>query len=529
MANVEQVRRVILKQVPLQFGPVKLNFKLAWAALVVLVGFMFIVAGTAAGAAVVGVGMAVLLVVLYLVGFAVQPFDNMQTTAVAKAYRVANHKLSQGTFTADDMVEGEIFGIDDKNVRRPKPIRQIGRMDFIAHQPQNVQVEEGQPPPAPLGVVRDRRYDTYTSLLWWRGSSLLSANDSSREGLLNHFARLLDDMAPGDSPLHRFAWRFQTILNEQQYPEKTLSELRKAANLSRTSAPNEQHLIDWFDEMGGESLEHRTTMSLTIRGSQVKREAKSMGSVEEVLLRYGWDFYNALMGVGLGFSPVGVKAARLMSYNELVIENRLSLDPVFGQPLWEQWQGPQDDYDLLSEHVAWPKYANFTQDDYCQLGLTYHKGFYIAEFPRSGMFSDQFWNLLRVPIPKTVTAVFNMIDPKHAQRRAEFASAGATGRIVDRQEARKLVTQAQQVSVELTTGHEGEVARNIGQVGQVTVYIDVTGASLEEVNSNADRLRSAWSGSRFLVEPLKGMQAKGIEALLPAGRGLRDYEPPSWI
>jgi hypothetical protein len=64
------------------------------------------------------------------------------------------------------------------------------------------------------------------------------------------------------------------------------------------------------------------------------------------------------------------------------------------------------------------------------------------------------------------------------------------------------------------------MATHQGQVGRVRCYIDLTGASLEEVTANATLLQHAATDARFLIEPLTGRQHLGIEAVMPIGRGL---------
>jgi hypothetical protein len=526
MAPTEPRERLYVREEKaIEAGPFKGNFKTLWAVSLGILCVVAIVFSSVANVVYIGLTFTFLVFVAYVLLFGIQPFEGLKTTASAKGFRSGNHAYrglrGQNRHTSDQPQVGEVFGVPNptkKRKRRPKPVKRIGRVDFIPHE-----IRGGT-----LGVAWDHPYNTYSSTMWVAGSSLHSDNPRMQMDRLQGFAMLLDQMAEIGSPVHRFKWREQTLLGEQQYPEHLVQTIRDGAMLDSSSYPNEDVLLRRTAEMGRESVIHRTTMSLSVYAPHVKREAKAVGGAENVLVQQLKDFYGSAMGTEEGYSPIGLKAATFLTYNELVLENRLALDPVFAQPYWQEWPGPEDDDDRLSEYDAWPGYVNLEHDDYCRLGETYHMGFYIEEFPRQGMLPDQFWNILKLRIPKTVTTVFEMVPIHRAERRAQYATSGARGSNVDRAQAQRRVTESQMRTERLATEHEREIAEQTGQVGRIRCYIDLTGASLEEVRANAQTLRGATRDARFIIEPLVGRQHVGIEAVMPTGRGLATIPVPEW-
>jgi len=202
--------------------------------------------------------------------------------------------------------------------------------------------------------------------------------------------------------------------------------------------------------------------------------------------------------------------------------NLLRLDPVFAQPLWQQWRRPRDTEYLLDEKLAWPVASDFRSGDIVRLGETYHLGYYIDEFGESGMAQDAFWELLGVPVPKTVSVVFQMIPWRKAKTTAKRYRTGVTGVNVDRTREDKLVLEEHVWAEEEAITHEREVARSMGQVGRIRGYIDVTGDSPEQAHAYARLLRSAvTTNTPFVIRPLTNRQLRGIETVMPLARGLR--------
>ncbi|MBA3757317.1 hypothetical protein H0X09_00395 [Candidatus Saccharibacteria bacterium] len=525
MAPGDNQLLLVPKEKPIQAGPFKINYKGFWIVLLCFISFCAVFVSAAAGVVLYGLAFTGLAVVFFFLLIGIQPFERLQTTALAKSFRVGNHRtrnqLGHHRHSSIQPEVGEVFGLEMGKGKRPKPIKRIGRVDFIPYDTANAK--------GVLGVAFDHRFNTYSATLQANFSSMIGASKATRRERLGGYANLLDTMAEVGSMVDRFSWSDQTLIGEKQSPEQIVEAIRSGAGLTREHPPNQEVLLQRTEQMGENSVIHRTSMTLTIRAPAVKREARILGGVEEVLVQQAKAFYASATGRGVGHSPIGLKSASFLDYNQLVLENRLRLDPVFAQSVWQEWVGLEDTQTLLSEQIAWPGYADFEPTDHCKLGQTVHMGFYIAEFTRTGMQPDLFWEILKVPVPKTVTTVFDMLPPALARRHAEWSTTGATNVVVERAAKSRRVTATQHRAAEVADAHEWELAAHQGQVGRIRCYIDLTGETLDEVRSNAAQMRNAWADARFLVEPLEGRQHLGIHAVLPTGRGLVTLPFDNWL
>lgn len=513
---------VVPRERSIKAGYIDFDYKLIWKLAFCLLGLCLIIVGSQMNHAVVGFSLAIMLALLYVGFIGFQPYDRMQTTLLARLFRSSRQwlmNLRGGTYNSDQPARGEAFGAKATKPKLPKPLAQIGRVEFIPH------IRAG----GVLGIAFDRSYGSYSATMLAHGSSLLSLDERTKKERMGAFAQLLNTMAELSNHVYRFAWREQTLIGEELKSESLYRSIRDAAQLNRDNPPNKDVFLAETMRMGASSIVHRTTLTLSIDAKQSARKAKQAGGPEEVLVAQLQSFHAAATGGELGRSPIGLKAATYLSYNDLLFENRLALDPVYAQSLWQQRSQLGEDHELHDQQLAWPGYANFEAPDHCQLGQTYHMGFYISELTRTGMPPDQFWSILKLQVPKTVITVFEMVPSARAARFAQWSTTGETGTNADRLASSQRVTASQHLSAEAAATHEMEIASNLGQVGRVRCYIDLTGSSLEAVRTSASLLRHAAAEARMMVEPLDGRQHLGITAAMPIGRGLATLSPPGWL
>jgi len=133
---------------------------------------------------------------------------------------------------------------------------------------------------------------------------------------------------------------------------------------------------------------------------------------------------------------------------------------------------------------------------------------------------EQFWDILEAPIQKTVSIVFGMVPTSVALTRSQWNANAAAKAATDRTNRGRRVRATERIAEDLTNQREMEIASSQGEDGQVSCYISVWGATPEECDANAKGLYHAASKARFVIMPLSHRQERGIEAVMPIGRGL---------
>lgn len=496
------------------FGKIWADWKLPWLLFTFISSVALIVIGVAVGlwwSGWVYTGFAVLF---YLTFIQVR-IPRLKIPPITWLHRRGLHWyrgfMGYNWYQSLDPAIGEAFGITTGERNPPREVKALGKIRFNPH-------EVGG---AVLGTAEDFRYHTLSGTLKVTSESLFSVDAETRSRRLAAFAHLLDTLAQSD--VYRFAWQDTTLLGEHHDPNALLEGILKGSRLNRSSPPNRNVLLRWIDENNRDSVVHETTMTLSVSIPALRHEAKELGGdYGKVLERRLKDFYFSVIGRGSGHSPIGLSSAYLASYNDLVLLNLLRLDPVYAQPLWQQWARPHDADLLLNEKLAWPDSSDFRSEEMCRLGETYHLGFYIEEFGEAGWVRDSFWELVGVPVPKTVSVVFQMLPRDKARKTVERYASAVKGVNIDRASEGMRVTQFHEEDERQANALESELARNMGHVGRVRCYIDVTGESPEQAQAYARLLRSAvTTNTPFVMRPLTTRQLRGIDALMPLTRGLR--------
>lgn len=518
VATPEQTQEVvdIPTEEPLKAGPFTLDHTIFWA--ICLFGLLVAVMRFAVQGGVAWLGLFIFapaICAIYYFLIHKKIYERGETSGLAMAYRQSSRQFRRFRGAAQGFSEspeiGELVGADSPEPR-PKPIKQIGRVDFSAY----------KIPSGMLGWSWDHRYNTYSATILCHFSSFLSAGTWTQDKRRGGFAALLDSIAEDGSLIHRLSWRDQTFLGEYLDIAQNLEAIQKGANLTREECPNQAMVLENLARISEEdSLFHRTTMTVSIYAPDAKHEARSLGiSIEEVLATQLEAFLSQALGPNGSPSPVGLVSARVLTYNALVMENRLALDPIYAQHLWQRWLEARDEAVKLSEQLAWPDNWDFDPSDHCVLGETVHKCSYIPQLAKRGMQPDQFWKIIQVPVRKTITVVYQMLPLEQGLIHAEVSRAAAASISHDRELTNKASKAVHEVAVQDARAREYEIATSQGRVGRLRCYVDLWGSTLDEVVVAQTKLNNAIVDARFRLQPLLDRQHLGIYATMPIGRGL---------
>ena len=492
------------------------TFHLAWGGIFVAAVLTILVISTVLGHILIGIVIIVGVAVLFAIEVFFPLFEDYKTTGLAWRHRKLMHRYAsfrgKNRGFSNNPTLGEAIGAEVlEDQETPPLIPALGMVQF-----KRVELPNG----SVLGVAWDHIYNTYSATMACSFSSLSSDDAYTRSERLEAFARLLNGFAETSNLVERFSWRWQTLMGERQKPEEAVEIVREGAKLSREDCPNREVYLKRYAEMGEKAVIDRVTMTLAISADNpmVKRLARTMGSIEAVLVQQLGQFHALAMGSETGRSPIGLTSAVFLSYNDLVLENLLALNPVRAQSLWQRtdWAGPRNERDFLGQKMAWPDFYDFEHESYCQLGQTYHQTFVLWEFTRSGVVPEQLWAILKAPFPKVVAVVFHMIHAGAALTRSEWSAN--TADLATRSKDRASATDVRMRDI--TAERETEIANSQGEDGQVACYITVTGATLDECDINVRRLHDAAGEARFVIMPLTNRQEQGIGPIGPYARGL---------
>jgi len=515
-----------------------LNYRLFWLAVAVIVGMGGLVLAARGNSVPWGIGWLMIVSVAYVIVVLI-PLGKKRTTLLAIYYRHLNHifrnKTGRNLHMSRLAQEGEYFGVGEEGevlalskVKRPiEPIKGLGKVEILNH-PVSSKVN--------IGITDDWKLNTRTGSLIVATSSQLGDDQPQKLARMASWSQVLNRMALGGSSIYRFGWAVQTIIGEKVDPAKDVAFVQRRMGLT-SDGPHLDSYLQLVKSEAREAPTHITTMSISVHPGDIDAQAlKTAGSPEKVLQAELLDFKNHITGKWSGgISPIGVQDAQFLSYNHMVLLSRLRLDPEYARYYWDNrgnLLGKLSKGGLLNPQIAVPPYADFkSSPDWCRLGKTVHIGLVVHDFPRSGMTEDHLEAIINVPVAKTVTAVYQMIPKAVAQLRAEFSTGAVSTDIARRSRKGRRITEATKAAADIELEHEREVARNVGQVARMSLFIDVTGGALEleKVIANAEKVRFAAGDAGDFLEYLDGRQHLGVEAAMLTTRGLDAKSAPRWL
>lgn len=517
----ERRLRFIKKDKPLQAGNIQVNLHFAWKVVFALLGVLVIIVFASLHLIIEMVVALIVLVIVYVGLFGI-PYNNdgelMMYVTMLTRVGLHRRRVKKGlaVHVSDQPTDGENPTVSPDLRPAPAVLPAIGRIDFRPHR-----VGEKT-----MGVGFDLIDRTYAATFWTAGSSLQSAEEHAREQLLSGFSLMLDTVARSRGLIDSLKWRVQTFEGELLNPNDIVQALQEGANLSDRNRPGLDVFLKRTAEDARASVTHRCTFTLSINPVNAIHQVKRAGGPEKLLEQQLWSFLSTMMGAEGHRSPIGMKEVGVHSYNNLLFENRLALDPVATRGLW--YNSLQQEH-LLSQQVAWPESSNMKPIDHAWFGKTCHRCFYISEFTREGMLSDQFWNLLTLPVSKTFSAVFKMEDPEWSRKRQVLLTNAMEGNNRDRESKGIRVDAFRRRGQHEHEQREREMAVNEEEDGVVRCYIDMTGPNLEAVDAGSARLIDAGRSARFMINDLDYRQHLGISAILPNGRGIKGFKIPKTL
>ena len=395
-------------------------------------------------------------------------------------------------------------------------IRRFGRIDLLPYE-----VEEGSD--RYIGIARDRVFGTHSVVQWAQGHSSQDLTPEMENELVDGWSRFFDYFSGAST--HRLCWRFQTVMGEAVEADRLVRELNGVTSYVGSGNGSQGEILDHTTFIAESAVRHDVSFTLTLSDKKNRRRIKSEGGIGPVIRDEATDFYYRAMSGNGKAGPLGITSLSTLSYNQLLRNFVMSIDPVGVRDGDFNWFAWEDTHQNLKQDLMWPSFADFKSDDFCRVGSTYHFGFCIDGFPDSGLFSSDFFELIRLPVTKTVSVVLDMIPHSKAQRGAEYRTTGTKSRNDELAGKGRRVTAQQDVDFDEEAQVEQDLAHRVGEVGDCRVYIDVTADSLEELVENCRSIKDMADSWSYVLYPLNGRHLVAPSTAMPIGRGLESIVP----
>lgn len=511
--NIERERALPL------FGQYRLDWAMKW--LIALVCGLAVLALASSMLNIYGLWLPIAIMsVIFWTIFIFIPFARFDGRSLLSwIYRRARHDMGEEVFRSDRVGLGESLLSPDKQGQPKKFSKHLGKIDYIA-----LQVAKG----VYIGVAHDRRDATYTVGLTVKTGSLLTESTSVREIRILAFGSLLDRVA--SAGFDRFSWKTQVIPGEALNVAGDVEAIQHAFSLRPHAGHEPTQFITEYEKMVGESSSERLiTFFFTIsdRGSFRRRARKLEGGFPQLLVEEVSELISEL-GLSESSNQLGVKHITFLSYNELLIEARMALDPVFMVPVYRNSELLKTDK-LFRESISWPQACSFKSSDHAIVGETIHCGFFVDNFPLEGVGPVDFDWLLNASWPMTVTAVYQPVPRLLAINRARRATNSAKGVVDELLAEGKTPTEAQKIEAQQSLDTQRKIVESLAEVYRQRVYVDVTGTTLEAVSAVVDELRNMAARNDMPVAGLNLREEDGVSVLLPVGRGLASSQFRRWF
>ncbi|MGE4426922.1 MAG: SCO6880 family protein [Solirubrobacteraceae bacterium] len=399
-----------------------------------------------------------------------------------------------------------------------------------------------------VGVVHDRRADTFTATLLVRSTSnfgLLGHADQDRR--LADWAGALEELARDQSPVRRIAWIERTL------PEPTnalADELHAGLDpqLSLDLSPVRSYL-ELLDQAGTATDHHELLVSIQITGRRARRHAKGRG----------WTRHQTALRVLAGevdlaaqaLQQAGLDVRRPLDVNALITTIRLGLDPFsrhllhtptrvndptsagdtltpgdIAGPASGARADPHGGTDASTEIDRAGELAGGARQaawDHVLWDGSEHVTCWIARWPRQPVRSMFLAPLLMgSQSTRAVGVVMELLGPERGLRQAETTVADDEsneslrwrgGRRTTRQTAKREQANRSRED-ELADGHI-----DIRWAGYVSIAVPT--GDPHERHQAVDRIKAQAARCGLRLEVMYGQQPEALTFLLPLARGLR--------
>jgi hypothetical protein len=353
-----------------------------------------------------------------------------------------------------------------------------------------------------MGVVHDLRGRTLTAVLSLRGQSFALLGPDDQDRRVAGWSSVLASLAREGSPVRRVQWLAASFPDGGHGVRSYLSERGVADPASACVASYGSLLRD----IDSDACAHDVAVAVQVRaGRSVDAGCQTLQREINHLARQ------------LGDADVGVND--VLSANDIALLLLRTYEPLKG--LVEVGDKPSTSTSAsLPDRLAdpWPM-AMSEEWASVRVDAMVHATFWVAEWPRTEVYSDFLAPLLLSPARATVSVVMEPLGPEKALRKVE---ASRTADLADAELRRRsgfVATARHARESEVLARREAELADGHASF-RYAGFVTVSASSDAELSVACDAVQHAAGQCRLLLRRLYGDQASGYTCTLPLARGL---------
>ncbi len=364
-----------------------------------------------------------------------------------------------------------------------------------------------------IGVIHDRRADTYTGVMAVQGSAFALLESSDKQRLLAGWDDVLRSLGGELSPVHRLQWIERTAPDDGDALGRDLRD-RVAVPLADASV---RSYLEVLDEAGPVSTHHEVFLSVSItprragrlmrQPGKTKHEAACAVLVDQLRLIEQRLTRADLRVLSGGLTPRMV--ARTL---------RLAVDPQArnGMARRALHHPGQEGTDPAN---AWPLAVEASWRAY-RTDSSWHATFWVAEWPRSPVGPDFLAPLLLfTSAARTVSVTMEPVGAGKAIREVEHAR---TTELAEQQlrESRGFLTSYRKAREQESVNRRAAELQEGYADFRFSGYVTVSAATEDELDAACAEVNHAAQQSGLELRRMAGEQDVAFTYSLPLGRGL---------
>jgi hypothetical protein len=339
-----------------------------------------------------------------------------------------------------------------------------------------------------IGALVDERAGTAAAIMRAQGSSFCLLDDTDKERKLAAWAAVLESLSNQRSTLVRLQWCQRALPGDGH---ALLAHLRRAGH---PASPGYAGHMELLEQAGPRAIRHETLLVVVVR-------ARSRHG------RPGREGAAALRNE--------VRALRTQMRNgglvcQGVLDGRAAAAALGGFLLPDLARHPGAHPWPLAVEEHW---ADVHAD------LSWHRTYWVAEWPRSRVGPDFLSPLLVGTGRRSFSVVMAPVPPERAVRDAESSRTAQLADAQLRAQGGFLETARQRRQAEAVEGRETELADGRGSF-ELAGYVSVSADDKPGLEEACAELERAAGAAKLCLRPLFGQQKEALTWALPFGRGL---------